>query len=96
MMLSLGATAISIPQKRRFRVRHLAVDVPGLPAKLEGMTIAHLSDTHVGKFTRGEVLDRIVTDSINFLIHVLSALDFPQIREYRSRFDPHNTVRKDA
>jgi uncharacterized protein len=54
---TLGATAISIPQKTRFRVRPIALRVPGLPAALEGLTITHISDTHVGKFTRGHVLD---------------------------------------
>jgi predicted MPP superfamily phosphohydrolase len=59
MVLSLGATTVSIPQKRRFRVRHLELDMPGLPEALDRMTIAHVTDTHVGKFTHGEVLDRI-------------------------------------
>jgi predicted MPP superfamily phosphohydrolase len=54
---TLGTTAISIPQKTRFRVRPYALRVPGLPAALEGITITHISDTHVGKFTRGRVLD---------------------------------------
>lgn len=38
--------------------------MPKLPKALDGMTIAHLSDTHVGKFTRGEVLDRIAAATI--------------------------------
>ena len=59
MVLTLGTAAYSIPQKRRFRIRHLTVDVPGLPEALDGMRIAHLSDAHVGKFTRGEVLRRL-------------------------------------
>ncbi len=63
MVLALGATGVSIPQKRRFRVRHIDVDIPGLPPALDGMTIAHLSDTHVGKFTRGDVLDRIASQT---------------------------------
>ncbi len=54
---TLGTTAISIPQKTRFRVRPFALRVPGLPAALDGLTITHISDTHVGKFTRGHVLD---------------------------------------
>lgn len=59
MLATLGTTAFSIPQKRKFRVRDLHVDVPGLPAALDGLRIAHVSDVHVGKFTRGEVLQRI-------------------------------------
>jgi uncharacterized protein len=56
MLATYGATAISIPQKTRFRVRDLTVPVAGLPDALEGLRIAHVSDTHVGKFTRGRVL----------------------------------------
>ena len=56
---TLGATAVSIPQKTRFRVRSITIPVAGLPRALEGMTITHLSDTHVGKFTRGRVLDEL-------------------------------------
>jgi len=59
---SIGATAISIPQKTRFRVRPFTVRVPGLPAALDGLTITHISDTHVGKFTRGHVLDAMVEE----------------------------------
>lgn len=66
MVLTLGATAAAIPQKRRFRVRDLTVDVPGLPRALDGMRIAHVSDSHVGKFTHGPVLTRIA-DAVNRL-----------------------------
>lgn len=60
MLATLGSLGVSIPQKRRFRIREITVNLPQLPHALDGMTIAHLSDTHVGKFTRGPVLDRIV------------------------------------
>lgn len=63
MLVTLGTTAYSIPHKRTFRVRHLDVDVPGLPEALEGMRIAHVSDVHVGKFTRGSVLERIAFET---------------------------------
>jgi len=63
MVASLGATAYSIPQKRRFRVREIEVPVNGLPHVLDGLRIAHLSDTHVGTFTHGDVLDRIVHET---------------------------------
>jgi uncharacterized protein len=63
MLVTLGTTAYSVPHKRTFRVRHLHVDVPGLPEKLEGLRIAHVSDVHVGKFTRGSVLERIAFET---------------------------------
>lgn len=63
MIASLGATAYSIPQKRRFRVRNIEVPIKGIPWSLDGMRIAHVSDTHVGTFTRNETLDRIVAET---------------------------------
>lgn len=61
VLAAYGSAAFSLPRMSRFRV--LAVDLPikDLPDALDGMRIAHLTDTHVGKFTRGKVLDDIVT-----------------------------------
>jgi predicted MPP superfamily phosphohydrolase len=94
---TLGATAISIPQKTRFRVRPLAVRIPGLPAALDGLTITHVSDTHVGKFTRGHVLDGMV-DAVNRLKSDLVLLtgdlidhsidDLPEALDMVERFNP--------
>jgi uncharacterized protein len=55
-----GVTAASIPLMTRFRVRDMTVSLADLPDALDGMLIAHVTDTHVGKFTRGDVLDEIV------------------------------------
>jgi predicted MPP superfamily phosphohydrolase len=41
-------------------VREITVSLKDLPQALDGMRIAHVTDTHVGKFTRGRVLDEIV------------------------------------
>jgi predicted MPP superfamily phosphohydrolase len=49
-----------------FRVRRLGLAIPGLPRGLEGATIAHVSDPHVGKFSRGDALAR-VADATNAL-----------------------------
>jgi len=65
MLATYGATVVSLPQKNRFRIRDLTVPVPDLPAALEGMRIAHISDTHVGKFTRGRVLMDLVEATNN-------------------------------
>lgn len=56
---TFGTTAFSLPQVRRFQIRQLSVALRGLPPALDGMTIAHLSDSHVGKFTHGRVLEEI-------------------------------------
>lgn len=63
---TVGLTGFGLVQKQHFRIRDLTVHVPSLPTALDGMTIAHVSDTHVGKFTRGEILDRIA-DATNDL-----------------------------
>lgn len=58
-LMAIGATGAGAYQITGFRVRKLTVPVPNLPPALEGMTIAHVSDTHVGQFTRGSVLRKI-------------------------------------
>ncbi|MEQ1860302.1 MAG: metallophosphoesterase [Chthoniobacteraceae bacterium] len=85
-------------QLEEFRVRRLTVPVVGLPQALDGLTIAHVSDLHVGRFTRGAVLDRMVRatnelepdltlltgDLINFALRDLeTGIDF--VRELRAR-----------
>jgi predicted MPP superfamily phosphohydrolase len=66
-LVTTVATGVSMPQLDRFRVRRLTLDLPALPASLDGMTIAHVSDIHVGRFTHGPILDRIVaaTNDLN-------------------------------
>ncbi len=66
-LVTTVATAVSMPQLAHFRVRRLTLDLPSLPASLDGMTIAHVSDVHVGRFTHGPILDRIVaaTNDLN-------------------------------
>jgi predicted MPP superfamily phosphohydrolase len=59
-LLSLGSPAISAQQLEHFRVRKMEVPLPNLPKALDGFTITHLSDTHVGRFTHGRILSSIV------------------------------------
>jgi predicted MPP superfamily phosphohydrolase len=62
-ILTLGVTGAAAIQWNEFRVRRLNVPIPNLPAPLDGLTIAQVSDLHVGVFTRGAILDRIVEAS---------------------------------
>ncbi len=68
----LGATAAAVPpllafsaagaatfELGDFRIRSLDVVVPALPPALEGLTIAHVTDVHVGKFTRPGILQTL-------------------------------------
>jgi predicted MPP superfamily phosphohydrolase len=45
-----GALLESARQVGKFRVRRMELAMPGLPVGLDGMVIAHVSDTHVGRF----------------------------------------------
>ena len=54
------ATGFALWQLGRFRIQRLTLRIPNLPAALKGFTIVHLSDLHIGKLTRGKVLDDIV------------------------------------
>ena len=59
-ILTSGGALAAEGQLEHFRVRRLNVPVSGLPAALEGLTIAQVSDLHLGRFTRGPILERIV------------------------------------
>jgi predicted MPP superfamily phosphohydrolase len=58
---TVAAQVRALTQLGGFRIRHLEVELPTLPAALDGLTIAHVSDVHVGRFTHGAILDEIVS-----------------------------------
>lgn len=59
-LFTVGLTPPGVAQLNRFRVRRLTVSMPALPRALDGSTIAHVSDMHVGVWTQGRVLREIV------------------------------------
>ena len=59
-VLCAGTTAMGLAQLEQFRIRRMTLNVPRLPRQLDGLTIAHVTDLHVGRFTNGAVLARIV------------------------------------
>jgi predicted MPP superfamily phosphohydrolase len=63
-ILAAGGAVLSEPQLEEFRIRRLELPMPILPLQLDGLTIAHLSDVHIGRFTHDKVLARI-SDTIN-------------------------------
>jgi predicted MPP superfamily phosphohydrolase len=65
-LLTLGLAGIALSQLNHFRVRRFVLSIRDLPRDLDGMTIAHVSDMHVGRFTKGEVL-RSLVDTVNDL-----------------------------
>lgn len=59
-VLTAALSAIAAVQLKAFRIRRLTLSVPSLPPGLDGITIVHLSDLHVGQFTNGPVLAKVV------------------------------------
>lgn len=62
-LLTLGAAGVGETQLDDFRVRHMEIPIANLPSALDGITIAHVTDVHVGRFTRGAVLERMVEET---------------------------------
>jgi predicted MPP superfamily phosphohydrolase len=59
-ILTAGAVGTSLFQLQRFRINRLTIPLLDLPADLDGLTIAQVSDIHIGRFTRGAMLKQIV------------------------------------
>lgn len=59
-LLAMGGTGLAALQWDQFRVRQVTATIPRLPKALDGLTIAQVCDLHVGVFTHGAVLNRIV------------------------------------
>ena len=57
---TLSLTGVALSQLNKFRVRRFVLPIPSLPVDLDGLTIAQVSDMHVGRFTSGRVLDEVV------------------------------------
>jgi predicted MPP superfamily phosphohydrolase len=59
-LVTIAGTARAMDLLDEFRIRRLTIPLSDLPSDLDGMTIAHVSDIHVGTFTRGKTLAKIV------------------------------------
>ncbi len=62
-LIGLTGTAVAIPQLKMVRTREIDAPIANLPAGLEGMRIAHLTDMHVGRFTGANVLDLMIEET---------------------------------
>ncbi|CAN5705595.1 hypothetical protein BH20VER1_BH20VER1_12920 [soil metagenome] len=60
-VLCFSITGLALRQLDNFRLRRFDIPIADLPPALDGLTIAHVSDMHVGRFTRGRVLREIAT-----------------------------------
>jgi predicted MPP superfamily phosphohydrolase len=59
-VFTFSLTGIAMAQLNNVRVRRFVLPIVDLPQELEGTTIAQVSDMHVGRFTKGEVLEKTV------------------------------------
>ena len=59
-LLTFSLAGFTLSQLNRFRVRRFVLPVPNLPVDLDGLTIAQVSDMHVGRFTSGQVLEGMI------------------------------------
>lgn len=62
-LITCGGVAYSRTQLREFRIRAIGVALPNLPPELDGLRIALVSDLHVGTFTSGQTLKRVVEET---------------------------------
>ena len=65
-LFTVFLSTITQAQLRHFRVRRFILPMAGLPRDLDGMTIAHVSDMHLGRLTSAPVL-RAMVKTVNDL-----------------------------
>ncbi|HXF10150.1 MAG TPA: metallophosphoesterase [Desulfuromonadaceae bacterium] len=65
-LFNVSLAGVALSEAAGFRVRRFTLPVAGLPKALDGMTIAQVSDIHIGRITRGRILQKIV-DTTNDL-----------------------------
>jgi predicted MPP superfamily phosphohydrolase len=61
-----ATTGVGLYQLGRYRIRNFDLKIPNLPAKLEGLVIAHLSDFHAGRLMTADMM-RPIIDATNDL-----------------------------
>lgn len=59
-LCTFSITGVALGQLDEFRLRRYSLSLPSLPKCLDGLTIAHVSDIHVGQWTHGPILKKIV------------------------------------
>lgn len=58
--LNLGLVGVGLAQMDDLRVRRFTLGIPTLPKALDGLTIAHVTDMHVGGLTSEGILRKMV------------------------------------
>ena len=65
-LFTVGLTGVALAQLSRLRVRRFTLSIPTLPRALDGITIAHVTDMHVGGVTSERVLRQMVNTTNAF------------------------------
>ena len=96
-LLTGGGVVLAMRQVHHFRINRIELPLAALPAELDGMTIAHVSDLHVGRFTRARMLPAIA-DATNALktdlvlltgdLIDLTLSDLPAALDFVRKLDP--------
>jgi predicted MPP superfamily phosphohydrolase len=63
-LIAAWMSGTTFVQLGRFRIRHVDIAIPGLPPDLHGLTIAQVTDIHIGKLTR-DGMERRIADAVN-------------------------------
>jgi hypothetical protein len=96
-LVTAGLVARAVPQLGALRVRSIQLNLPSLPAALDGMRIAHVSDLHVGRYTRPaqipamvDAVNRLQADLVLFTGDLIdmSLEDLPRGIDAMKRIDP--------
>ena len=61
-LYTFSLTGVALAQLDQFRLRRFVLPIRQLPPDLDGMTITQVSDMHVGRFTSGRVLRKMVSE----------------------------------
>jgi hypothetical protein len=65
-LVTAAAAGAGLAQTGQFRVRRIELNVPQLPSDLDGLTIAHVTDLHLGQFVPPALIGP-VADAVNAL-----------------------------
>ena len=94
---AVGLTAVGVSRLSDLRIRAIDVPISGLPPALDGLRIAHVTDVHVGRYTRGAHLRRIAeaTNKLEADLVLMtgdlldqSISDLPEALEFVRMLDP--------
>jgi predicted MPP superfamily phosphohydrolase len=65
-LFTIGLTSVALARLDNLRVRRFSLAIPTLPRALDGMTLVHLTDLHIGRLSCARVL-REMADKTNSL-----------------------------